>query len=149
MISVVPKVNVFINEIDTKNNKLLNRQEVHNLAVLSGRNLIRDLLAGDDINGLSHFALGTDNTEVSTHDQGLTNEVFRAQITKFEKYPAKLNVVYYLSSLNCNGKTLREAGLFNAASDGSMYARVIFNKPITKNENKAVTFTWELNWEVI
>lgn len=55
------------------------------------------------------------------------------------------NAVYYLGSGSANGNTLGEAGLFNAASGGTMFARVKLSPTIVKTSSIAVTFTWTIN----
>ena len=123
-------------------------QEAHNLAVTAGRNLIRDFLNGDAVTGLTHFALGTDGTAVTAADTALGAEVFRDVFTQTTKDAAKLTVKYYLDSSSANGNTLREAALLNAASGGTMYARVALPDAIVKTTSLAYTFTWDLTWGV-
>jgi len=149
---VIPKVNVDIVIWDVGKKQILRTEKVGNLAVLSGRNLLRDFLYGDAVSGLGRFALGTDGTAPTANDTALGTEVFRDQFTKVTKESGKLTAQYYLSSTSANGNTLQEAGAFaNGATDtpgsGTLYARVTFT-PIAKTSSIAVTFTWELTWEV-
>lgn len=146
---LVPKVNVKVLAVDTQTNEIVQSFEKHNLVVRSGRNLIRDWADNEKPQGLTHFALGTDDTEESNAYEELGNEVHRNQVTKTVKDTGKLTVTYYLGSGSANGYSLKEAGLFNDDSEGSLYARVTFTDPIEKNDNIAVTFTWELSWEVV
>ena len=151
---IIPKVNVTIDvwNVSGKKPRLIRREQRGNLAVLTGRNLLRDFLAGDAVTGLERFAVGTDGTTVTANDTQLGVEVFRDQLTKITKDVAKLTVQYYLSSISANGNTLQEAGLFgNGATDtansGTMYARVT-HSAIEKTSSTAVTYTWDLTWEV-
>jgi len=151
---LVPKANVSIDVWDISKGglELIRREKVGNLAVLAGRNLLRDFLYGDAVTGLGRFALGTDSAVPTTNDTALRTEVFRDQFTKATKESGKLTAQYYLSSTSANGNTLQEAGAFaNGATDtpgsGTLYARVTFS-PIEKTSSIAVTFTWELAWEV-
>lgn len=145
---VMPRINVGIAEWDARTGALIGHQVQHNLAVTAGRNLIRDLLAGDAVAGLTHFALGTSGTAVQASDTALGVEVHRDIFTTTTKDSAKLTIEYFLSSVSANGYTLREAGLFNDGTAGSMYARVVLSNPIEKNASKSLTFTWELTWGV-
>jgi hypothetical protein len=122
------------------------QEPVHNLAVGSGRNLIRDLLDGDSVNGVTHFAVGTGTTAVVDNDTTLGTQVFRDVTTVRTSTAQKLEVQYFLGTGDANGNTLAEIGLFNAASAGTMYARVILASTIVKDATKAVTFTWDLTF---
>jgi len=146
-IGVIPKVNVKAEFYNISIGEIVNSQEMHNLAVLDGRNLIRDFLNGDAVTSLSDFVIGTGSKEVEYSDSALENEVFRGQITKRIKDNAKLTLYYYLSSIDANGKELSEVGLVN--QDNVLYARVLLNETIQKNENIAGTLTWELTWDSI
>ncbi|MBO8169958.1 MAG: hypothetical protein H0Z35_12360 [Thermoanaerobacteraceae bacterium] len=151
---VMPKINVNIAVWDVSREKPspIYTEKVGNLAVLAGRNLLRDFLYGDTVTGLGRFALGTDGAAPTANDIALGAEVFRDQFTKLTKESGKLTAQYYLSSTSANGYTLQEAGAFaNGATDtlgsGTLYARVTFT-PIEKTSSIAITFTWEFSWEV-
>lgn len=145
---ISPIVNVYIDVWDADTGQLLDRQEVHNLAVTAGRNLLRDFLNGDAVTGLTHFAVGTGTNAVTAADTALQTEVFRDALTKKTKDTVKLTCQYYLASGSANGNTLAEAGLFNAATAGTMYARVNLASTIVKTASIAVTFTWDLTFSV-
>lgn len=117
-----------------------------NLVILEGRNYVRDMLSGDNLSGLTHMALGTDDTE-PTIEPTIT-EVYRKQLTSTTKSDGKLNVDLYLSSQDANGYTISSAALFgggatDALGTGRQYNKVIF-EGIPKNKNLSVTFTWDL-----
>ena len=68
----------------------IGRQRLHNLAVTAGRNLIRDLLHGDSLAGVTHFAVGTSNTAVAPADTALGAQVFRdALAQKARTFPGR------------------------------------------------------------
>jgi hypothetical protein len=143
---VLARVNVTADTWDVATGQHLGRQQVHNLVVGSGLNLIRDLMYGDAVAGPSHFAVGTSSTAVTPGDTTLGAEVAREALTTRAKGAGKLTVKYYLGSTTANGSTLTEAGLFNAAAAGTMYCRVVLGEPIPKTTAIAVTFTWDLTW---
>lgn len=144
--NIMPRVNVTIEVEDAITGVLLQRQEVHNLVVTAGRNMLRDFLNGDVVTGLTHFALGTGTTAVIATDTTLGTEVFRDAFTSTAEDTAKLTIRYYLASGDANGNTLAEAGLFTDPAAGTMYARAILASTIAKTASLAVTFTWELTF---
>lgn len=139
------KVNVQIQLWEAATGRLLRTVRRHNLVVSAGRNLLRDFLNGDAVSGLTHFAIGTGTTPAAAGDIALQAEILRDVITKKTKDVAKLTVQYYLSSTQANGSALAEAGLFNAAVGGTMYARVT-HAVINKTASLAVTYTWDLTF---
>lgn len=137
--------NVLIAVHDAATGAELSRQVQHNLVVNAGLNLIRDLLDGDAVAGITHFAVGTGAAAVAAGDTTLSTEVFRAAVTSRTSNAQQLVVSYYLASGSANGNTLTNAGLFNSASSGTMFARVKFASSVVKTSSIAVTFTWTIN----
>lgn len=137
--------NVAITVHDAETGAILEQQEAHNLVVNAGLNLIRDLLDGDAVAGITHFAVGTGTTAVSATQTALVTQVLRDTVTSRTSNAQQLVVSYYLASGSANGNTLAEAGLFNAASGGTMFARVKLASTIVKTASIAVTFTWTIN----
>lgn len=143
--TVTLRANVLVTVADAETGAILGQQEQHNLVVTSGLNLIRDLLDGDAVAGLTHLAVGTGTNAVLASDTTLQAEVFRDAVTSRTSGSQQLVVNYYLGSPSANGNTLGEAGLFNASSAGTMFARVKLASTITKTASIAVTFTWTIN----
>ncbi|KJS81645.1 MAG: hypothetical protein JM58_16345 [Peptococcaceae bacterium BICA1-8] len=119
-----------------------------NLVILAGRNLVRDLLAGDTVSGLTHMALGTDTSDPSVTPT--ITEAFRKTLTSSTKADGKLTVDMFLASSEANGNTLTSAALFgNGATDtagsGSQYNKVVY-AAIEKTSSLTVTYTWELTF---
>ena len=143
------KANVIIDVTDVKTGKLLKQIKKHNMFVTAGKNVLRDFMNGSIVTGLTHMAIGTDNTTVTLSDVLLGTEVYRDTFTNTTSTSAQLTLKYYLSSTEANGNTLTEAGLFgNGATvttdSGSMFARVIYTG-IVKTTSIAVTITWILS----
>lgn len=124
--------------------------EGHNLVTAVGLNLIRDRLRGaSGVDALSHLAVGTGSTAVANGDTTLETEVFRDIYTQVTVSAASMVIRYYLGPNDANGNTLREAGLFNASTSGTLYARCLFASPITKTIDLAVTIEWTLSFAAV
>jgi hypothetical protein len=137
--------NVQVTVQDANTGEVLSQQEHKNLVVSGGLNLIRDLLDGDTVAGLTHFAVGTGTGAVSAIQTTLGTEVFRDTVTQRTSNTQQLIVSYYLASGSANGNTLSEAGLFNASTAGTMFARVLLNPAVVKTSAVAVTLNWTIN----
>jgi len=136
--------NVEIQIIDVVSKDIIKTIYRHNLVVIAGRNLARDLLNEVPATGVTHFAVGTGVTAVDPGDTTLGTEIFRGSITKRTSPSAAVIWSYYLSSTQGNGSSLTEAGLFNASSGGTLFARVV-HAAITKTSSLAVSYNWTLN----
>lgn len=124
---------------DGKPGRLVLRQQGHNRVVLTGRNVLRDLLNGDNISGITDFGFGSGSTAVADSDAALVAETLRAPITQSVKSPSALQVKYFLSSTALNGTVIREIGLF---SDSTLFARYLVSPAINKDSTLVFTFSW-------
>jgi hypothetical protein len=142
--------NVCVEVCNARTGRTLRRIRRHNLVVTAGLKLLRDIVYGDTAT-LSHGAVGTDATPTVAGDVALVAEVFRDQLGQRAKQPYDLPSLvlrFIVGSQDANGSTLREAGLFNAASpgEGSMYARVVLGEDVVKTDAILVIITWTLTW---
>lgn len=144
--------NVTVDVLDAATGRRLRRERGHNLTPTGGRNLLIDCLAYDGIGiaplGLTHIALGTGSTAPTNNDTALAAELLRDVVTGRTKNSLKLTLKYYLPANQGNGNTIREAGLFNAATLGTLYARYVLSNPVVKTSSIAVVFAWELSFTV-
>lgn len=86
-------------------------------------NEIRDWLGG--VAGTiapARFAVGDDNTTETKGDTALANELTNDTIDTTNTSSKEVEFVWTLLSTEQNGQTLKEVGLFNAAS-GDMFTR--------------------------
>ena len=141
-------VNVDADIFETRRGRrrFVKRVSTHNLVVNAGLDMIRDLLFGDVLGGITTFKVGTSNTPAAAGQTALVAAVHSDAVTSKTKASQSLIVKYFLASGSANGATLREAGIFNAGS--TMYARVVLASDIVKTSSISVTFTWTLTWSV-
>lgn len=138
------KANLKIEIFDVKTKELLREINKKNLVTSSGRDIVRDLLNEVTDTGLTHIAIGTDSTAVVTGDTALGVEVYRNSITKRQSSPQSLILSLYVPSTAANGSTITEAGIFNAASAGNLFARAV-HAGIAKTSSIALFYTWTIN----
>lgn len=147
-------LNGVVNAKVYRSSELESEQTVKNLTVTAGRNLLRDLLAGEG-RYLSKFAIGTATTPSTPANTRLGAEVWRANITAIDRtVNGQLRVVYFLPTTAANNNTLQEVGLFGGTpvedkDSGTMYARAVLSQPIEKTTDVSVEFTWILQFEAV
>lgn len=112
------------------------REVRHNLVTLAGRTYLSSRArANSDDAPLSHYALGTDATAPSAGQTALVAESYRAPLTRSKASNGQLELTLHLGRTQGNGVTYKEGGAFNAASGGTLLARVTFSDKAKTNTN--------------
>jgi hypothetical protein len=133
--------NVDIKLFDESGN-LKEQRQIHNLVVTAGKNHIADQLSSSPGGGaMSHMAVGTGSTAAAAGDTTLGTEIDRNALTSRTDSG---NVVTYVGNWAAGDATnsaIAEAGIFNAASSGTMLARATFTA-INKGASDTLQITW-------
>ena len=111
-----------------------------NLVVTTGKNWIASRMAGTSSNVMGYMAVGTDSTAPAVGNTTLGAEVARVALTSTTP---STNTVTYVATFGAGVGTgaLTEAGLFNAASVGTMLSRTTYSV-INKGSGDEMTVTW-------
>jgi hypothetical protein len=117
-------------------------RRVSNLVVDDGEEHIADQLSSTPGQAaMSHMAIGTGSTAAAFGDATLGAETDRNALTSRTD---SANVVTYVGTWapgDGTNSALREAGIFNAASNGVMLARAVYSN-IDKQAADSLTITW-------
>lgn len=134
------------------------KQEIYipNLVVATGKTFIASRIVGTSAAIMSHMGIGTNATGEVVGDTALGAELTVAGgYTGYSRAALSIatsssNVVTYSASFPANnpsapagGAILREAGIFNASSAGTMLCRTTF-PIVTKLPADALTITWTI-----
>lgn len=111
------------------------REVRHNLVVTAGRTFFCSRARANSDGPLSHYAIGTDATAPTAGQTALVAESYRAALTRSSALNGQLELTLHLGRTQGNGVTYREGGAFNAASGGTMVARVTFSDKAKTNTN--------------
>lgn len=129
-------------EITLKNNDNIKQHViVKNLVVTSGKNWIVSRIAGTETSQMIRLAIGTGNNPQLVTNTSLQAEVARIALTS----TATSNYIAY-STIFPSGVgvgSITEAGIFNAASAGTMLCRTTF-PAIFKDVLDTLTITWTI-----
>ena len=111
-----------------------------NLVVTVGKDWIASRMVGTASNVMGYMAVGTDSTAPAVGNTTLGAEVARVAVTSAT---ASTNTVTYVATFGAGVGTgaLTEAGLFNAASVGTMLSRTTYSV-INKGSGDEMTVTW-------
>lgn len=126
-----------------RDGKVIESQKVTNVVTTDGKALIALLVTGAGTT-FSHMAIGTDSTTETAADSALGAEAGRVTLTSSA---VSNNVVTYIGDFpaGTGTGTIAEAGIFNAASTGTMLNRATFS-PITKTAADALKITWAVTY---
>lgn len=118
------------------------RQEVKNLVVTTGKNLIASRLVGTASNVISHMAVGTGTTAPAAGDTTLVTELTRVAISSGT---ASGNVATYVATFapGVGTGSINECGLLNASTAGTLLARST-SVIVTKGALDTLALTWTI-----
>jgi hypothetical protein len=120
-----------------------------NLVVSTGKALFASRLIGTASAVASHIGVGTDSTAAAVTQTALTAELVRAALTSTTNVTTTVtnDAVQYVATLGAGVGTgaLVEAGIFNAASAGTMLSRVVF-AVVNKGAADTMTITWKITF---
>ena len=111
-----------------------------NMIVTTGRNFIASRMGGTSSAVMSHMAIGTGTTAEAL---GQTALVTQAHIKALTSATVTTNSIAYVATFAAGEGTgaITEAGIFNAASAGTMLNRVVFS-PVNKAAGDSLTINW-------
>lgn len=114
--------------------------EIPNLVVTVGKNFIASRMVGATANVMSHMAVGSGTTPAAVGDTALGGELGRVALAS---NTATANVVTQTATFPAGTGTgaITEAGIFNAASAGTMLCRTVF-AVVNKGADDAMSITW-------
>lgn len=124
----------------TKNGEVI--REIDNLVVTAGKELLASRLAGNSGSVISYMAVGTGTTAAAVGNTTLATEVDRNALSVSGGTVSGAGVTYATTWLAGDATgALTEAGLFTAASGGTMLARTVF-AAVNKGADDLVTISW-------
>ena len=141
-----------------RSGQVIERQQVKNRIVSSGRNLVAEMFSGQFVgpppSPVTHMAVGTGATAPADGDTGLQAQrgsrkaITGSQMTQFSdagvnRVRVSLQTVFDFNEANDPAIPLTEAGIFTAATGGVMYNRVVF-EPVTKTDAFKLTLLWDV-----
>jgi hypothetical protein len=116
---------------------------IPNLVVTAGKNWIAGRMYDTGIpDEMSHMAIGTGTTAAAAGDTALGTQ---AGIVSLTSTTVSTNTVQYVATFGAGTGTgaITEAGIFNAASSGTMLCRTVFSV-INKGAADTLGITWTI-----
>lgn len=138
------KHNVHIRLLDRDGN-LKDERKVHNLVVNAGLAHIADQLSSSPgQSAMSHMAIGTGTNAAAAGDTALQTELDRNALTSRTDSGAVTTYVGTWAAGDGTG-AITESGILNAASNGTLLARVVFSV-INKGASDSLVITHTLTF---
>ena len=118
-----------------------------NLVVNTGLAFIASRMRDATAAAMSHMAIGSGTAAAAAGNTALGTELGRVALTSttIVTTTATNDSIQYVATFNAGIGTgaITEAGLFNAASGGTMLSRTVF-PVINKGESDTLTITWKI-----
>mgnify|MGYP003637236974 CR=1 FL=1 len=126
-----------------KNGNVKESREIKNLVVTAGLTFICSRMAGTSADVMSHMALGSSTTAASAGQTDLVSILGSREA--LDSSTASANTIAYVSSFEAGEGTgaVTEAGIFNAASSGTMLCRTVF-PVVNKQADDTMSVTWTI-----
>ena len=124
-----------------KNGNIKQEQLIKNLVVSTGKEFIASRMVGTPTE-MSHMAVGAGTSSASAGDTALGSELGRVALATDTSSGA---VVTYTANFPAGTGTgaVTEAGIFNAASGGTMLCRTVF-AVVNKGVDDGMSITWQI-----
>jgi len=126
-----------------KDGNVKDSREINNLVVSAGLTYICSRMADASAGVMSHMALGSGTTAAAAGDTDL--ESILGSREALDSTTASSNTITYVSSFEAGEGTgaVTEAGIFNAATSGTMLCHVIF-PVVNKQADDTMSVTWTI-----
>jgi hypothetical protein len=116
-------------------------REVENLVVDTGLDFIASRMGGVSSDVMSHMAIGTGTTAAAAGDTDVETVVgSRVALTSATVTD---NTIVYVGDFSSTSGAITEAGVFNAATSGTMLCRTVFSA-INLTTADSLTITWTI-----
>ena len=124
-----------------KNGNIKETREINNLVVTAGLTFICSRMAAASAGVMSHMALGSSTTAAAAGQTDLVSILGSREA--LDSTNASANTIVYVSSFEAGEGTgaVTEAGIFNAASSGTMLCRTVF-PVVNKQSDDTMSVTW-------
>lgn len=133
-------------------------REVNNLVVQGGLRWITSRMEGTSVGVMTHMGIGNDGTAAADGDTDLIGanklrKAFTTATVANTPTPAagRGTIVYkceFAPADNITGGDIREAGVFTAATAGTMLCRTAF-PVVNKGANDTMTITWTITLDAV
>ena len=119
-------------------------REIKNLVVTTGKNYIASRMKDATATAMTHMELGTGTTAAAVGDTALQAAISGSR-TALTSTTVTTNAIAYVASFPAGTGTgaVTEAGVFNAASAGTMLCRTVFSV-VNKGAADAMSITWTI-----
>lgn len=142
----IPVIGNVLVELFGPDGGLKEHREVHNLVVTAGLAHIADQLSTTPGGAaMSHMAIGTGAVAAAAGDTALGAEIDRNALTSMTDAAAVVTFVGDWAAGDGTNAAITEAGIFNAASVGTLLARAVFTA-INKGASDTLKITWTVTF---
>ena len=138
-------------EVRSPDGAVKDSREIDNLVVNAGLAFIASRMTGTAQAVMSHVGIGSGATAAAAAQTDLGSLLgSRKALSSTTIVGANSNQVQYVAAFNAGESTgaVTEAGIFNAASSGTMLCRTTF-AVVNKDANDTLTITWTITLSAV
>lgn len=129
--------------VKDENGKIKEKREETNLVVDTGLDYIASRMKDATATAMTHMGLGTGTTAAAAGDTDLGT--LAGSREALDSTTVTDNTINYVCNFEANDVTgaITEAGIFNAASAGTMLCRVVFS-PVNLTSTDSISVDWTI-----
>lgn len=129
--------------VKDKDGKVKETREENNLVVDTGLDYIASRMKDATATAMSHMGLGTGTTAAAAGDTDL--ETLAGSREALDSTTVTDNTINYVCNFEANDVTgaITEAGIFNAATSGTMLCRVVFSA-VNLSSSDSISVDWTI-----
>ena len=129
-------------ELISPDGTIKEEQEVKNLVVDTGLDYIASRMKDATATAMSHMEVGDDNTAAAAGDTALISAIAGSRVS-LTSTTVTDNAIEYIGDFPAGTGTgaIVEAGIFNAASAGTLLCRTVFSV-VNKGADDTLKITW-------
>jgi hypothetical protein len=138
-------MNVYV-ELRGPDGKLKQVEEIHNLIPTIGKEALMDnILAAPTLGKPTHMAIGSGSEAAAAGDTKLKTETDRNALAEKTRSGKVVTLKAEWAAGDGTGE-IKEAGLFSASSEGSLFARAVF-AVVNKGAEDTLVIIWKITGE--
>ena len=134
--------------VKDKDGNVKEQRHEKNLVVSAGLEFICSRMAGTSAGVMSHMAVGSGSTAAAAGDTDLGSLLGSREA--LDSTTASTNTITYVASFEAGDGTgaITEAGIFNAATAGTMLCRTVF-AVVNKGADDTMSITWTITLSAV
>ena len=127
-----------------ENGELIDNINIDNIIVTNGQNYIAQRILNNTTTAMTHMGIGSSQVPQTVDDTALFQEILRNTFVTGTVTNSQVEYVASFAAPVSGSRSITEAGIFNAASAGTLLCRTTF-PPVTQTTGQTIAISWVIS----